>query len=904
MINSNENLIIIKGEDKTENIDSWNYCNGKYSITFCGGKTYTYNYLNVVFYKDPKIVDIKNTIVLKNKIPLYSVRQVLIFDCHTKISFDNGYKELLDNKDVTYVESVLSKPRSKNCFEYLKQIANTVGLKTQDGKNILAGRYDKIDFIREDCILSDYISGENNKEVSPPKQIIYPFGFNLSQKQATEKALGNSISVIEGPPGTGKTQTILNIIANAVMNGESVAVVSSNNSATKNVLEKLNKYGLGFIAAYLGSGDNKKAFIENQKKELPNFDEWQLDFEKYNEVYQDMVSMSKELESMLEIKNSLSKLTQEIESVKTEQEYFLQYYNETNASDIEIVLKRNIKSKEVLKLLAYSENYEGDKVSLFVFLLNYLRYGVKKRGFYKNTKDRKIAICQKRFYEIRLQELSLNIKQLEENLWGYDFNGKMQIYSENSHKLLKAKLAEKYMKLKTRKVYESDDLWKNSEEFIKDYPVVLSTTYSLRSSLSHKYVYDYVIVDEASQVDVATGALALSCAKKAVIVGDLKQLPNVVNDEMKKKTDEIFGRYGISDAYRYSNHSLLLSVSELFLDLPRTLLREHYRCHPKIIEFCNQKFYNGELIILTENTTDKSPLMVYKTVEGNHSRERVNLRQIDVIEREVIPQQGLDMGKDSIGIVTPYRNQTNYLQQKFEGTNIKADTVDKFQGQERDTIILSTVDDEITDFADNANRLNVAVSRAIKQLIVVTDGNNSIKESNMKDLVEYIEYNNFEVIQSKVYSIFDYLYRSYNEKRLLYLKDKKRIAEYDSENLMYALLEEVLKSEESFLKLKIAPHVPLRMIIRDVSGLEEDAIRYIMAPGTHIDFVLFSKISKKVVLAIEVDGYEFHKKGTRQSERDKLKNAILDKYCIPYIRFKTNASGEKEILVKKLQEYR
>lgn len=62
---------------------------------------------------------------------------------------------------------------------------------------------------------------------------IFPFGFNISQKQAVDKALENNLSIIEGPPGTGKTQTILNIIANAVIRGESVAVVSSNNSATK-----------------------------------------------------------------------------------------------------------------------------------------------------------------------------------------------------------------------------------------------------------------------------------------------------------------------------------------------------------------------------------------------------------------------------------------------------------------------------------------------------------------------------------------------------------------------------------------------------------------------------------------------------------------------------------------------
>jgi len=82
---------------------------------------------------------------------------------------------------------------------------------------------------------------------------VYPFGFNISQKTAVENALKNPLTIIEGPPGTGKTQTILNIIANAIMRNESVAVVSNNNSATRNVEEKLEQYKVDFIAAYLGS---------------------------------------------------------------------------------------------------------------------------------------------------------------------------------------------------------------------------------------------------------------------------------------------------------------------------------------------------------------------------------------------------------------------------------------------------------------------------------------------------------------------------------------------------------------------------------------------------------------------------------------------------------------------------
>ena len=64
------------------------------------------------------------------------------------------------------------------------------------------------------------------------------------------------------PPGTGKTQTILNIIANILVRGKTVQVVSNNNSAIVNVLEKLSKYDMGFIVALLGSTVNNEKFIE------------------------------------------------------------------------------------------------------------------------------------------------------------------------------------------------------------------------------------------------------------------------------------------------------------------------------------------------------------------------------------------------------------------------------------------------------------------------------------------------------------------------------------------------------------------------------------------------------------------------------------------------------------------
>ena len=77
---------------------------------------------------------------------------------------------------------------------------------------------------------------------------------------------------------------------------------------------------------------------------------------------------------------------------------------------------------------------------------------------------------------------------------------------------------------------------------------------------------------------------------------------------------------------------------EIWQDAPVTLLREHYRCHPKIINFCNQKFYHGQLIVMTKDHDEPDVLTMYRTIAGNHARGHLNQRQIDVIQQEVLPR--------------------------------------------------------------------------------------------------------------------------------------------------------------------------------------------------------------------------------------------------------------------------
>lgn len=180
-------------------------------------------------------------------------------------------------------------------------------------------------------------------------------------------------------------------------------------------------------------------------------------------------------------------------------------------------------------------------------------------------------------------------------------------------------------------------------------------------------------------------------------------------------------------------------------------------------------------------------------------------------------------------------------------------------------------------------------------------GNESKNESNISDLIKYIEYNNCDVVHSELYSIFDLLYKCYEAKRSHILDKTRKISEFDSENLMFGLIKQTL-SIPDFSKYDVLTHFPMRKLIKDYSKLDEQERKYASHPLTHVDFLIYNKLGKQPVLALEVDGFAFHKKGTRQAERDSMKDAILRKYNLPLLRFKTTESNEAERLRNALLE--
>jgi len=909
----NKHLILIKGNDTTADIKSCEYTPStrKYNVIFNNGKTYPYGYNSIEWVKNPEVLNPTNVRIEHTGRKLFQIQSISVFHANATdywyIRFSNGTEKTYNSQDLNISYSCLDEKEVQNCKKYLHELASVNDLKSDDGEVLLQKQYDKLSFIEKDTVMAVYMNPKKNKvKTYQVNDYIFPFGGNSSQFKAVANALSNQVSIIQGPPGTGKTQTILNIIANLLIMNKTVLIVSNNNSATLNVLEKLSNYSynLGFLVASLGKKENKAEFIKSQTGIYPVITNCKLNVEQQFKLKTKINNHVRELSNTFFIKERLARLQTGLDSLIVELKHFEQYCNETYPNLPEIKFNRNITAEKIMWLWLECNKYleRGHNISLWFKIKYVFIYRISTWKIFKNDAVTIITILQKMFYQLKHSELNQEITILNDQITAMNADSKMADLTKWSMDYLRAKLFERYGDKTERIKFSANDLWRNASIILKEYPIILSTTFSSCSSLK-EVKYDYLIMDEASQIDIATGALALSCAKNAVIVGDLKQLPNVINTDMKKKCDKIFKSYNLPQGYSFSENSFLKSICGIISDAPQTLLREHYRCHPKIIGFCNQKFYNNELIIMTEEHNEPNTLSVIKTTVGYHRRDHINQRQIDAAIQEAFPLLD-DVNPQDVGIIAPYRDQVSAIKQQINSRPFEIDTVHKFQGREKDTILLTTVDDVVTDFSDDPYLLNVAISRAKKQLILVVSGNEQPVNSIIGDLISYIEYNNYKIITSEIRSIFDLLYRQYTDARISFLKKHSNMSVYASENLMYGTIMNILRLERyANLSINLICHQPLNMLIRDTRLLNDEERKYAMNPFTHIDFLLYNQVTRKTLLAIEVDGFHYHKPGTKQYERDRLKDHILELYKIPLLRFPTNGSEECSKIERFLDEY-
>lgn len=466
-MDSKKYLLLVNGQDKTDTVAGFRFQDGMCEVIYNSSpKSYRYRAEKVQLLKVRGRIDSSAFIITVDGNPIHQVDEVLDFGPFYRL-LRTGKKSLTYPKDqVELQKNCLVEKKQQEIFGYFKETAAAVSLVAENGQNILQMQYERCKTISAVTVLSCYLYFSQKPAVrSLPGTVIYPFGLNQSQKTAVENALSSQVSIIQGPPGTGKTQTILNIISNAVRNEQTVAVVSNNNSATLNVAEKLEKKGLSFLTAFLGSRANKEHFLEAQTVQYPNMAAWVLEQEEKAQMEREITALSKELNEMLNAKNRIAAIEQELLQLKPEQHCFAEYYS-TYAQALRDEV-RGLSSQKILTLWLEYEHHaqQESRLGLLQKISILFRFNRSALKIFLQVPELVIPYLQRQFYVVRRQELMEERVQLEKKLEQYAFEERMEELTEKSLRLFRAELSERFHWKKFRQCFEMRDFRGKSREF-------------------------------------------------------------------------------------------------------------------------------------------------------------------------------------------------------------------------------------------------------------------------------------------------------------------------------------------------------------------------------------------------------------------------------------------------------
>ncbi|VTX48069.1 RecBCD enzyme subunit RecD [uncultured Actinomyces sp.] len=773
--------------------------------------------------------------------------------------------------------------------------------------------------------LEAFLAGTSSTKTGASDHLIMPFPSNIDQRNAIRAALTHQMSIIDGPPGTGKTQTILNLIASLIAQGKTVGVVAGANSAVDNVVDKLAEEGYGFLVANLGKAERVKEFHQREGVLEQRREAWARKASAASSGSpagaDDAVLRAEEerLVALWEDARDIPKIRAKLTAAQRERRLFEEKVQESRRPVADI------------SHLAVSRRRAGVIGDLLALARCAPRAGRGPRGFiervrryfaYGSLKGVDLAdphfqsALQLAFYRAREQELSDRIEVAEARAARHGLVEVSAQYRRQSREALDAALLDRFTRERPSRLSPNERLKRQTDILLRTYPVVASTCFSIRNNLAEEVLLDWIIIDESSQVLIPEGIAALSKARNAVIVGDDKQLGPIFHGWDESKQEPPAPRFDVRSL------SLLDSVKMMpaSAQVPSTLLKEHYRCHPAIIEFCNRMYYGGELIPMRVPADDApDPLAIVYAAPGNHARRPsrgsgfFSQREIDIVTdleemcsiRDSVELEGTDKSGDFVlGVVTPFRAQATNLGKQIrsdlgEGAHPRwlAETAHKFQGRGAGTIILSTVlnaNDRSAeqDFYDADALTNVIVSRAKDRFVVVTTHGGVRLSRNVRALLDYIEmYDLSTIVQSDIVSIFDVLYNAYSESLERYSRAKwaDRLRS-PAENVAEQCLSDVL-AEARYARFGYQAQVFLRDALPNTRRLNEEQRSFVFRDSA-LDFGVYSRVTKRLLLAIEVDGWEFHGMREEQQRRDGLKDSIMSAYGVPVLRLPTIGSWE------------
>jgi predicted DNA helicase len=273
------------------------------------------------------------------------------------------------------------------------------------------------------------------------------------------------------------------------------------------------------------------------------------------------------------------------------------------------------------------------------------------------------------------------------------------------------------------------------EKLVKAAKIVGSTLIKSQLPPLANETFDMVLIDECSQASLTLALLGMIKAKKWILVGDHKQLLPIFRTLKDKKIQETLS------AFCY----MLNKYKERVV-----WLRKHYRSNYEIIGFSSRYIYGGKIVPVEDCRKIKLNIKNYprdmeylnpdipvvflhvNSVESvREDGSRFNDIEAKIAVRIVKVLKNLNVKSEDIGVITPYRAQRDYIKEILGDDNVEVNTVDSFQGREKDVIIFTITSTRDMTFVEDENRLNVAFTRARRKLIVIGNANSIRKEHKL-----------------------------------------------------------------------------------------------------------------------------------------------------------------------------
>lgn len=670
--------------------------------------------------------------------------------------------------------------------------------------------------------LGNWISGSFNKRTLEDSVLIEPIPLNDEQRHAVKKSLQEPLTVITGPPGTGKSQVVTSIVINSVYQGKTVLFASKNHKAVDVVNERVN--GLTSRPVLLRLGSNElQAELSRYLSGLLSASSNKSDYEQYETSKQQHDYLSKKIININSLSDQLIKLRNKVDQLEQHIEPYREFFGDGLFNKYKTITNEVFQKIKNFVLQFENDISRTDKskqhlfIQIFWFLIKSSRFEKARKSlsliekipklFKVNFPNETLHEENRKKYFQKLIDLKNNLEKAEQ-ISRY-FNSLEQLKKQKSlfqlsveQKIIENKIAENSLNL-----WENflrllpDSLSHENRKDIGDYVALLNLvvkaneehrqpdrkiwrkfynlqekmTYILScwaiTSLSAKgripftpSFFDLVVIDEASQCDIASALPLLYRSKRAVIIGDSKQLTHI--STINENQDiQLLEKYQLEDKFlnwSYAGNSLFTLAQSICSSNDIVVLKDHHRSHADIINFSNSEFYDATLRIATnydrlKMLSDEPALRwidISGKVESPTTGGSVNPIEANAVIRELKRLVSLNYN-GTIGVVSPFRAQANrindlihqdsFLSDQLLLRNFLCDTVHRFQGDERDLIIFSPVISQNIKrgsslfLSRTGNLFNVAITRARAVLIIVGD-NQSCKSCGIKYMERFTEY--------------------------------------------------------------------------------------------------------------------------------------------------------------------